>query len=318
MVWTKGLNEGVVYADLSDLGLIGVRGNDVELFLQGQLTNDVRKLANSEVQYNGMCTPKGRLLANFLMWRRAGEWFIQLPAHLQESIQKRLTMYVLRAQVSLSDVREQWVRIGLAGSGAEALIARLSVSVPSAAMRSAENEFLDVLRLDQERFQLVVRKDMAENVLATLAQEADLIDAAQWQWLEIQAGIPSIVSVTQEQFVPQMVNFDLIQGVDFKKGCYTGQEIVARMHYLGKLKRRMYGVHSQMPMTPGDEIFSPDVPGQATGMIVNAQPAPTGGWDALAVIQVSSALGYPLSLKAVDGELLSLWNLPYAVTVPNA
>jgi hypothetical protein len=318
MMWTKGLSESVVYADLSDLGLIGVRGNDVELFLQGQLTNDVRKLANSEVQYNGMCTPKGRLLASFLMWRRAGEWFIQLPAHLQESIQKRLTMYVLRAQVSLSDVREQWVRIGLAGSGAEALIARLSVSVPSAAMRSAENGFLDVLRLDQERFQLVVRKDMAETVLATLAQEASLIDAAQWQWLEIQAGIPSIVSATQEQFVPQMVNFDLIQGIDFKKGCYTGQEIVARMHYLGKLKRRMYGVHSQMPMTPGDEIFSPDVPGQATGMIVNAQPAPAGGWDALAVIQVSSALGYPLSLKVVDGELLSLWNLPYAVTVPNA
>jgi len=318
MMWTKGLSESVVYADLSDLGLIGVRGNDVELFLQGQLTNDVRKLANSEVQYNGMCTPKGRLLASFLMWRRAGEWFIQLPADLQESIQKRLTMYVLRAHVSLSDVREQWVRIGLAGSGAEALIARLSVSVPSAAMRSAENGFLDVLRLDQERFQLVVRKDMAETVLATLAQEASLIDAAQWQWLEIQAGIPSIVSATQEQFVPQMVNFDLIQGIDFKKGCYTGQEIVARMHYLGKLKRRMYGVHSQMPMTPGDEIFSPDVPGQATGMIVNAQPAPAGGWDALAVIQVSSALGYPLSLKVVDGELLSLWNLPYAVTVPNA
>ena len=318
MMWTKGLSESVVYADLSDLGLIGVRGNDVELFLQGQLTNDVRKLENSEVQYNGMCTPKGRLLASFLMWRRAGEWFIQLPAHLQESIQKRLTMYVLRAQVSLSDVREQWVRIGLAGSGAEALIARLSVSVPSAAMHSAENEFLGVLRLDQERFQLVVRKDMAENLLATLAREASLIDAAQWQWLEIRAGIPSIVSATQEQFVPQMVNFDLIQGVDFKKGCYTGQEIVARMHYLGKLKRRMYGVHSQIPMTPGDEIFSPDVPGQATGMIVNAQPAPAGGWDALAVIQVSSALGYPLSLKAVDGELLSLWNLPYAVTVPNA
>ena len=111
--------------------------------------------------------------------------------------------------------------------------------------------------------------------------------------------------------MPQMVNFDLTNSVNFQKGCYTGQEIVARTQYLGKLKRRMYLVHSDSPAAPGDELYSADMEGQASGMIVNAQPAPNGGWDALAVIQISSADAHPIHLKSLDGARLAIELLPY-------
>ena len=307
------LATSAVYTELSAVGLIAFQGDDTTTFLQGQLTNDARKLTQHQVQYSGLCSPKGRLLGSFLLWQQGGSTYLQLAAELQSALQKRLSMYILRAKVTVRDAREEWVRIGIAGHRATEIISILFDSMLDADMSVIEVQQVSIIRFTAERYQISVPVLDKERILAQLAQHANTIDQAQWQWLEIRAGIPTITLATQEQFIPQMVNFDLTNSVNFQKGCYTGQEIVARTQYLGKLKRRMYLVHSDVAMTPGDEIYSADMEGQAMGMIVNAERAPNGGWDALAVMQISSVASESLHLKSLDGALLTLQNLPYAL-----
>ncbi|MDR3392629.1 MAG: folate-binding protein [Sulfuriferula sp.] len=302
-----------VYADLSESGLIAFQGDDTITFLQGQLTNDARQLAQQQAQYSGFCSPKGRLLGSFLLWQQAGSTYLQLAAELQAPLQKRLSMYILRSKVTARDAREEWLRVGIAGHNAAGVVQALTGCTLDADMKMAEAGAVSVIRLANDRYQIVAPIADKADWLARIAQHAVAIDSNQWQWLEIRAGIPTIVTATQEQFVPQMVNFDLTNSVNFQKGCYTGQEIVARTQYLGKLKRRMYLVHSEAAMAAGDEIYSPDMEGQAMGMVANAQPAPAGGWDALAVMQISSVATQPLHLKSLEGPLLSLQDLPYAV-----
>lgn len=301
------------YTDLSSLGLIAIRGADAVTFLQGQFTNDARKLGQHRAQYSGICSPKGRLLSNFLLWQHGDTIYLQLPIALQTFLLKRLSMYVLRSKVQLAEVAEQWLRVGVAGEEAAHVVETLTGAAPTEDMSVIENGTATVIRLATDRFQINVPAAEAGEFLAKVDASAESIDLDLWHWLEIRAGIPIIVPATQDQFVPQMVNFDLTHSVDFQKGCYTGQEIVARTQYLGKLKRRMYLVHSDAEMAAGDEIFSPEMEGQASGMVVNAHASPAGGWDALAVVQISSAQSQPLHVKGPEGALLTLGQLPYAV-----
>lgn len=307
------LQTGAVFADLAPLGLIAFSGEDTVTYLQGQLTNDVRKLAADAAQYSGFCSPKGRLLASFLLWNQDETIYMQLAGELQEAIQKRLSMFILRSKVKVRDARVEAVRIGVAGNTAARLIESILGTLPSTDMSVAHTPAGSVIRLTAERYQIITTTGSAPTLSETLKRDAREIDYPAWQWLEIRAGIPTILPATQEQFVPQMVNFDLTNSVNFQKGCYTGQEIVARTQYLGKLKRRMYLVHSDHPAAPGDELYSADMEGQASGMIVNAQPAPNGGWDALAVIQISSADTHAIHHKSPDGARLAIEPLPYAL-----
>ena len=307
------LQTGAVFADLAPLGLIAFSGEDTTTYLQGQLTNDVRKLAAGAAQYSGFCSPKGRLLASFLLWNQDGATYMQLAGDLQETIQKRLSMFILRSKVKARDARPEVIRIGIAGKHAAHLIESTLGALPSADMSVVHTPAGSVIRLTAERYQIIASPESAAILNTTFSREASQIDYSTWQWLEIRAGIPTILPATQEQFVPQMVNFDLTNSVNFQKGCYTGQEIVARTQYLGKLKRRMYLVHSDTAAVPGDELYSADMEGQASGMIVNAQAAPDGGWDALAVIQISSADAHPIHLKSLDGARLAIEPLPYSL-----
>jgi len=150
-------------------------------------------------------------------------------------------------------------------------------------------------------------------VWQALCKKATPVGAPVWDWLRLSAGIPMIVTATQEQFVPQMVNLEVIGGVSFQKGCYPGQEIVARSQYLGKLKRRMFLAHTDSDARPGDNLYSPDMEGQATGMVVNAAPSPEGGYDLLAVVQVESARTQELRLGGLGGASLALKPLPYSL-----
>jgi hypothetical protein len=141
------------------------------------------------------------------------------------------------------------------------------------------------------------------------------VGASAWAWLDIMAGVPTVLPATVEAFVPQMTNLELIGGVNFKKGCYPGQEIVARTHYLGRLKQRMYRAHVDSPQAPkaGDPIYAPNFGEQAAGTVVDAQPAPGGGFDLLAVVQIASADAGVLSLQAPNGPPLALHTLPYSL-----
>ena len=307
-----------IVADLSDLSLIQFAGDDAQTYLQGQLSNDLRLLDGSNSQFSSYCTPKGRMLANFLLWQDApNSYLAQLPASLREAIQKRLTMFVMRAKVKVSDASDAWVRLGVGGPGAADVVQQVLGVAPAEVHALAHCAHGQVLRLPNDLFELLVAPDQAATLWIQFSTHAKPVGAACWDGLMIRAGVPTILPATQEAFVPQMVNYELINGVNFKKGCYPGQEIVARTQYLGKLKRRMYlgNLKSDSAPQPGDDLFSADVPDQATGTIVNAAPSPDSGYDVLAVIQISSVASHPIHWKSNAGPTLTLGVLPYAIPV---
>lgn len=304
---------GTIVADLSQLGVIAFRGEETATFLQGQLTNDVRTLHAAAAQWNAYCNPKGRLLGNFLMWRQGEDYCLQLSGDILASVQKRLSMFIMRAKVQARDASDETVRLVVAGKQAVAAVTAAMGGVPEAAMRSIPAEAGQVIRVGDDKFVLSIAPARAEAVWQVLRESATPVGAPVWDWLRLNAGIPMIVAATQELFVPQMVNLEVIGGVNFQKGCYPGQEIVARSQYLGKLKRRMFLAHVDVEAAPGDSLYSADFEGQVTGTVVNAAPAPTGGFDVLAVVQVESANTQSLHLKAIGGAALSLKPLPYAM-----
>lgn len=305
--------DGTIVADLSQLGVIAFRGEDTATFLQGQLTNDVRALHADSAQWSGYCNPKGRLLGNFLVWRQGEDTCLQLSGDILASVLKRLSMFILRAKVQGRDASDETVRLVVAGQAAQAAVAAAMGAVPEATMRSVTTAPGQVIRLGDDKFVLSVSPERAASVWEVLRQSAIPVGAPVWDWLRLSAGIPMIVAATQEQFVPQMVNLEVIGGVSFQKGCYPGQEIVARSQYLGKLKRRMFLAHVDAQAAPGDSLYSADMGGQTAGTVVNAAAAPAGGFDVLLVAQVESATTQTLHLKALDGAALSLKPLPYAL-----
>lgn len=296
-----------VVADLSSLGLIQVSGPDALTFLQGQLTQDVAKINEERAAYAGYCSSKGRLLAHFLAWKSDDSYFLQLPRELIGPIQKRLKMYVLRSKAVLADVSETSIRFGVAGRDAAALITSVFGTAPLQPMDTARTPTATVIALPDRRYQILVSGDASE-LWQTLTQRAQAVGGPAWRWLRIRAGIPEIYASTQEQFVPQMVNDDLIGAVSFQKGCYTGQEIVARLHYLGKAKRRMVGAHLDTHETPrpGEAIYGERLPGQAIGMLVDAAAAPQGGWDLLISIPIDENADSVHQFKAPGGPRISV------------
>lgn len=305
---------GTILCDLSHLGLIRFEGEDSTGFLQGQLTCDVREI-RGRAAHGGYCSAKGRLLATFLLWPAEGGYFMQLPGEIREAIQRRLSMFVLRAKVKLSDAGDGLIRMGIAGPGAGAALAAALGTVPAAPLALEQPGSVTVIRLDASRFELIAPPDEAPALWDRLATLATPAGATGWEWLEIRAGVPAVVPATQEQFVPQMANLDSIGAVSFSKGCYPGQEIVARTHYRGTLKRRMFLCHldADAAPRPGDEIHAPDMEGQAAGMVVRAAPAPGGGFDLLAVTQLSSAEAGELHWGSPEGPRLRLLPLPYPI-----
>lgn len=302
---------GTLLADLSHRGVIGFIGEDSQTFLQGQTTNDVR-LATDRAQYNSLCTPKGRMLASFLLWRDDEGYSLQLPAALQAGIQKRLSMYILRAKVKARDASDETVRLGVAGTNAEAILQSAIGELPPDVMGVVRHDKGTIIRLGATRFEVVAPLEQGPALWDELSQRSTPVGSAGWEWLEIHAGIPLILPQTQEQFTPQMANFEAIGGVSFTKGCYTGQEIVARTQYLGKVKRRMYLAHldSDSAPQPGDELFGSE---PAAGMVVNVQPAPAGGYDLLAVIPTGSVEDGTVNFKSPEGPALRFLPLPYPI-----
>ena len=312
----RATRDGAVIAPLTHLGLIACSGEDAQAFLHGQLSNDLKQLGPERSEYAAYCSAKGRMLANFLLWREDRDYLLQLERSLLPAVQKRLGMFVLRAKVKLADASEARPVLGLAGSAAAAALKEIFPALPQQAHEVVHDPAKGTLiALPGARFQLVAELESAKRLWDKLAAVLRPVGAPCWEWLEIRHGLPLINSATQEQFVPQMANMDLIGAVNFQKGCYPGQEIVARTQYLGQLKRRMVLVHAAGPGAPqaGDALFSREVEGQASGMVVNAQAAPDGGYDLLAVVQTSAIAQGALHLGSADGPLLQLQPLPYAL-----
>ncbi|MGH9905388.1 MAG: YgfZ/GcvT domain-containing protein, partial [Pyrinomonadaceae bacterium] len=216
--------------------------------------------------------------------------------------------------VQFQNVSETYSRFGVAGNDAQALLRRVFTTVPNRAHAVSHGEEASLLCLSEDRFQVVAQAAHAPQLWNELQKVAKPAGPQVWDWLQIRAGIPVILPETQEQFVPQMVNFELIGGVSFEKGCYPGQEIVARAKYRGQIKRRMFLAHvaSDPPPQPADEVYSDELQDQAAGMIVNSAANPEGGYDVLAVVQTSSVHA-DVRWKSREGPPLSFLPLPYAL-----
>ncbi|MGD8497554.1 MAG: folate-binding protein [Chromatiales bacterium] len=306
---------GNILCDLSHLGLIGARGTDTADFLQGQTSNDVRAVTPTRSQLSAYCNPKGRMLCSFRLFLREDTYYLSLPHELVGTCLQRLRMFVLRAQVVLGDADTELVRFGFAGPDAEQELRQALGEVPAEIDAVVHVDDCSVIRIPgpQPRFELYGPIDRMGKLWNRLKVHSAPVGAGSWSLLDILSGLPTIYPATSEAFVPQMANLQLIDGLSFKKGCYPGQEVVARMQYLGKLKRRMYRLQldgDALPR-PGDEIFASSDASQSVGRIVDAQAHPEGGIAALAVLQIDSAEQGHLQLGSADGPPLSVKKLPY-------
>ncbi|MDH3638142.1 MAG: folate-binding protein [Gammaproteobacteria bacterium] len=304
--------------DLTRDSVVLAQGADVESFLQGQLTNDLHLLTDTETQLQGYCNAKGRLLCILRVARWKSGIIILLPRELEDGILKRLRMYVLRADVKLTPMSGQLASFGIVGHEREAdLLADVYGSLPTSprGCKRVGERLLTAIPAPVARYQVVGPSRKLEEDWQRLSQAYVPQDPRLWSWLDIMAGLPEIRTETQELFVPQMANMDIIGGVSFKKGCYPGQEIVARMRYLGKLKQRMIRAHGESGEVPapGEKIYAPDRGEQSAGTIVNSAANPEGGYDVLAVAQRSSIAGGELRLKSLTGERLTVQDLPYSI-----
>ncbi len=307
-------------APLTDLGLIAASGEEAASFLHGQLTNDVQKLDENSARLAGYCTAKGRLLATLLMWRDQQSIFLQLPRSLQPAIQKRLQMFILRAKAKLADAGTSHAALGLAGPATANALAEWFPVLPQQAYDKTSNGNGTLIRLadaaGSPRYQWIAAPEILVAAWPRLVQHLAPTAAQAWRLTDIRAGVPSITASTQEQFVPQMINFELIGGVNFKKGCYPGQEIVARSQYLGKLKRRtLLATIDSDTAQAGNEVFAVTDPGQPCGMVVNAEPLGEG--RALALVELKlAAAEEAVHLGSADGPALHFHDLPYELADP--
>ena len=294
--------EGV--SALTHLGVIRAQGEDARSFLHNQLTQDFALLPSGQARLAAFCTAKGRMLASFIGLADGEKDILLVTSRdVLAPTLKRLSMFVLRSKVKLSDATPEFALYGLAGESASA--ASQGAAEPWAQRDAGSAHVVRLYPADGQPRALW---------LAPAGQPAPAgpeLPSATWQWGEVRSGIATITAPIVEAFVPQMLNYESVGGVNFKKGCYPGQEVVARSQFRGTLKRRAYLVHGEAPMQAGQEVFHASDPSQPCGLVAQAAPAPGGGSDAIVSMQVAAAGGGRLTLTGADGPQLQRLDLPY-------
>ncbi len=306
--------------DLQHLALITVDGDEAEEFLQGQLTNDVHEITERCAQQSAWCSPKGRVLTGLLVFRHDGHLLLQLPGTLLAQTLKRMRMFVLRAHAILEDASAAWMRMGAVGDSTVARLRDVLGPLPENTEELCTIDGVTIIRLrgERPRYELLGTHDAIAKLWNACRQIALAAGADAWELLDIEAGVASIGPGTSDAFVPQMINLDRLGGVSFTKGCYVGQEIVARTQHLGSIKRRMYRAHwsGGSPIGPGDKLNTSADPASPKARVVNARALPDGGFAVLAVMPIEVAGNLPTRRAAPgDGSQLTLEALPYALQV---
>jgi folate-binding protein YgfZ len=295
-------------ARLTHSGLIRAQGEEAAKFLHNQLSNDIVLMGLADARLAGFCTAKGRLQASFIGVKRSPTDILLVCSHdILAATLKRLSMFVMRAKLKLSDATDEFALYGLAG-------AALQNAIPNIANYSS-NTWAKADLEDASLVNLYPADGVARALwiapVAAAAPVGEPMTEALWNWGEVRSGIATVTQAIVEAFVPQMLNYESVGGVSFKKGCYPGQEVVARSQFRGTLKRRTYLAHSQVPVAAGDEVFLAADEGQPCGTVVQAAAAPAGGFDALVSMQISAFEAGGVHLAQVEGPLLQLSPPPY-------
>ena len=296
---------------LTHLGIIRAVGEDAVKFLQGQLTQDVAQLDLSQARLAAFCNARGRMQASFVLFKRSPEEVLLVCSRdLLAATLKRLSMFVMRAKAKLSDASDDFLLYGVTGTAIYSIAASTQTAWTKVDIDAANLIFL-YPGAGQARTLWCAPT-------GSPAPEGEPIDLSMWNWLEVQSGIAMISQPVFESFVPQMLNYESVGGVNFKKGCYPGQEIVARSQFRGTLKRRAYLVHTDAAPAPGQEVFHAQDGEQPCGLVAVAAAHPAGGFDAIVSIQTAAATDAAahsserrLTLGSPTGSALALLPLPY-------
>lgn len=304
-------SDSAFFCRLSHEGLLAVRGPDASKFLQGQLTCNLNYLSADNASLGARCTPKGRMLSSFRIVQQGDGYLLAMASELLDSQLTDLQKYAAFSKSKLSDESAQWLRIGL--QGGDAVLASLGLNLPAIADSVVHAGDMLAVRLSDGRSELWAPAAQAETVLPTLAAQLREAPLNDWLLAQVRAGIGQVFGATREQLIPQMINLQALGGVSFKKGCYTGQEIVARMQYLGKLKRRLYRLSLAGDDVPAvaTPLFSP-VHGSSVGEVVLAARS-SSGVELLAVVQEDALVDGHLHLGSLEGPALQRLDLPYTL-----
>lgn len=285
---------------IAHLGVVTVAGIDAAKFLQGQITCNINDITDIKSSLGAICNPKGRAITTFLLVKNANAFLMILPQELLASVKKRLQMYVLRSAVTLTDSSDELCLIGC-DSGLQ------SDDDPEHCFATSRQE--NIIVNFQSRSLIIARADHAQTFWSEqLKLGFQPEDSAQWRYLDIISGVPWLTAATSEEFIPQMLNLDKLGGISFNKGCYTGQEIVARTHYLGKAKREMFLAECDTLVSPEpNSIIIDDSTGmeQSIGKVLYAQNR-RNSCKMLIVLQVSDTNTYNLRLKDYNQDKITL------------
>lgn len=301
--------DSAFFCPLSHEGVLAVRGSDAAKFLQGQLTCNLNYLSDTQASLGARCTQKGRMQSSFRILLQGDGVLLAMATELLEPQLADLKKYAVFSKSKLTDESAAWARFGLAD--ADHALASLGLALPVETDSVTRSEHLIAIRVSPGRTELWAPVEHAEAVRSQLASHLKQADLNDWLLGQIRAGVGQVMPQTRELFIPQMLNLQAVGGVSFKKGCYTGQEIVARMQYLGKLKRRLYRLSlntTQMP-EPGTPLFSPSH-NSAIGEVVIAAKA-DHVIELLAVLQAEAADSGDVHVGSLEGPALQVLDLPY-------
>jgi len=309
--------QGDIICDLSHIGLIAIHGEDATSFLQSQLTNDITHVTETNGQLSAWCTPKGRTIVTFFIHKHADTYYLSLSlsADKLEAVLKRLRMYVMMSKVVLEDASNSLIHFAMAGPRIEANLEACGVtSLPEADYQLTRHDNLTIMRMPGSvpRFEVYGDLSDAQGLWAKLNARAAPVGAESWNYLSIASGIPVVGDASSEAWVPQMLNLHVINGVNFKKGCFPGQEIVARLKYLGKSKRSLYRLEFNTDDVPviGVLVVAEGETAEA-GKIVNAALNPEGKVEVLAVLKIAMVEEKVLHLGDQEGAVAEVLELPY-------
>ena len=315
----KFVLSGNCICPLSHYGVIQVTGSDAQAFLQGQTSNDITEVSDTHGQLNSYSHPKGRVLALFRLLKQDKRYLMVLPREILSATINRLRMFVMRSDVQLEDVSEQVMIIGASGEH----ISTLLPAWPGKMDAVACSDSLIVTQIPGSHTRALILGDSETmiNLWDALQGKATPVGHNVWHRLDIQAGLPEIYTSSMESFIPQMINLDLLGAINFKKGCYPGQEIVARMHYLGNLKKRMYAVEFSSELAPkiGEKIYtSAGESNQSSGNLLRFAVNGENTYCGLAVIQIAAIdTGNEIYIESNRQNALKITTLPYSLEKAN-
>jgi len=316
-------NTTTILCDLSHYSLIRVTGAETTNFLQGQLSNDINHVTDTRTQMSAYCSPKGRALALMRIFKFDDAYFLSLPSEIADKTISRLKMFIMRSDVTMEDVTEQYFHFGVSGKEAAKNL-KNALDIPALPVNpdeacDANDLSIQKLAGDPERFELFGSINNAIPVWEKLKHLCQPVGQGIWNLQGINAGIPEVLANTSDTFVPQMLNLQLLNAVNFQKGCYPGQEIVARTKYLGKLKKRLYliEIKTNNSVEIGSDLYESGANQQSIGKVVLAEMSSANTYRALAVLRISALDNQPLFLSDKSGPQLTLLEMPYNLDEDN-